>query len=71
MDGKIILKGLILILIVSLAFAAIYATETEETHNDSSNGESHLYISGSGDVSHVLDSENPIHANDHLSLESV
>ena len=34
MDGKIILKGLILILIVSLAFAAIYATETEETQSE-------------------------------------
>ena len=64
MDGKLIIEGLILIMVFSLAFATIYAAETGEiSYDDSSKGESHLYISGSGDVSHVLDSANPVHPN--------
>lgn len=72
MDGKLIIEALTLIMIVSLAFATIYAAETGENSNDnSSKGESHLYISGSGDVSHVLDSASPINANGSISLEYV
>lgn len=60
MENKRIIQGLILILIVSLTCAAIYAVETAEvSHTDSSNGQGRLYISKSGDVSHVADTITP------------
>ncbi|WP_459537959.1 hypothetical protein [Methanobrevibacter sp.] len=67
MAGKTILQGLVLVLIVSLAVAAIYAAESGEvSHDDSSNGQAHLYISGSGDVSHVMGSVSPIHSHSYM-----
>lgn len=67
MDGKIILEGFILILVVSLAFATIYAAETGEiTHGDSPNYESHIVIRGSGDANHVYDFDSPVHMNNDL-----
>lgn len=72
MDGKTIIQGLILILVVSLAFASIYAAETGEvSHSDSSNGQNHLYISGSGDVAHVVTSADPVHAYHDLPTVNV
>ncbi len=68
MESKRLIQGFIVLLIVSLACAAIYAAETGEvSHTDSSKTESHLYISGSGDVCHVVDSFGPTHdINDNL-----
>ena len=64
MEGKIIIECLILLLVVSLAFASIYAAETGEvSQEDTSDWQSHLYISGSGDVSHILDAASPDYQN--------
>ncbi len=70
MQRKSIIQGLIVILIVALGCAAIYAAETGEvSHTDSTKGESHLYISGSGDVSHVENPFVPTYGNhNHLSV---
>lgn len=71
MASKTILQGLILVLIVSLAVAAIYATESGEvSHDDSSNGQSHLYISGSGDACHVMGSSQ-VHEGMHSYMPTV
>ena len=49
MENKRIIQGLILILIVSLTCAAIYAVETAEvSHTDSSNGQGRLTLAGLG-----------------------
>lgn len=54
MARKILMECLVLVVVVSLAFAAVYAAEADSVStNDSADGQSHLYISGSGDVSHV------------------
>lgn len=54
MNNKIIIKGLIIALVVSLLVAGIYAAEVS-THTDSAttNNEGGMYLSGSGDVAHV------------------
>lgn len=46
--------GLILLLVVSLAIAGVYASEAGEvSHDDATDNSSGLYVSGSGDVAHV------------------
>lgn len=58
MKRATLIQGLIFVLVVSLAVAAVYAGEAGEvsqdvSHNDSTSGVDGLYISGSGDVCHV------------------
>lgn len=49
-----LIQGLIFVLVVSLAIAGVYAGTAEETaHDDATNDVDGLFISGSGDVSHV------------------
>ena len=69
MANKKIMQCFILILIVSLTCAAIYATEAGEvSHSDSSNKLADLHISESINVSHVLSSANQIqHDNGNLT----
>ena len=72
MNNKKIMKGLIIILIFSLACAAIYATGTTEvSHSDSSQKHEGFYISGSGDVSNRIDSASQDYYADHDSLLSI
>ncbi len=49
-----LIQGLILLLVVSLAIAGVYASEAGEvSHDDATDNSSGLYVSGSGDVAHV------------------
>lgn len=68
MDNKRIMQGLILVLIVSLSFAAVYSAEIGEvSHNDSSNSHDNIHISGSNNITDVMGSVSPIH---HFELEN-
>ncbi len=61
MVNKKIMQYFILILIVSLTCAAIYATEAGEvSQSDSTNKPADLHISESSNVSHVLSSAKQI-----------
>ncbi len=68
MEKNYIIQGLVLILIVSLTCAAIYAIETEENSSiDTSNNQDQISISESGDVSDVVDYITPTHGiNDNI-----
>lgn len=62
MNNKKIMHELILILIVSLSFAAVYSAEIGEvSHNDSSNSHDNIHISGSNNITDVMGSVSPIH----------
>lgn len=69
MNNKKIMQGLILILIVSLSFAVVYSAEIGEvSHNDSSNSQGGIHISGSSNITDVMGSVSPIH---HFQHENV
>ena len=54
MNNRIIIRGLIIALVVSLVVAGAYACEADShTDNGSTNNVEGLYVSGSGDVAHV------------------
>ena len=49
-----LIQGLIFVLVVSLAIAGVYAGDAGDTpHDDTTDNVDGLYVSGSGDVSHV------------------
>ena len=54
MDRRNLIRGLILLLVVSLAFAGVYASDgAEVSHADSTDSADGLHISGLSDVCHV------------------
>ena len=54
MEGKLIIECFVVILVISLAFAAVYAAETDNAAlSDSPDGQGHIHISKSSDVSHL------------------
>jgi len=54
MDRARLIQGLIFVLVVSLAIAGVYAGDAGDTpHDDTTDNVDGLYLSGSGDVSHV------------------
>jgi len=57
-----LIQVLILALVVSLAFAGVYAADEagEVSHADSTDDIGGLYISGSGDVCHVASCNQPL-----------
>ncbi|MEE1129393.1 MAG: hypothetical protein UHW99_05360 [Methanobrevibacter sp.] len=56
-----LIQGLIIVLVISLAFAGVYAAEAGEvSHADSNNHVDGLYIRGSGDVCHVSSCYKPL-----------
>ncbi|WP_407377381.1 hypothetical protein [Methanobrevibacter sp.] len=70
MKKATLIQGLILVLVVSLAFAGVYAaTEVGEvSHDDSTDHVDGLYISGSGDVCHVASCNVPLSEISTLGL---
>ena len=69
MTNKGIINSLILILIVSLACAAIYATETGEvSYSDSNNVDDLIDINQSIDDSHVVSYDTPDKVNNVTTL---
>lgn len=62
MESKKIIQCLVVALIISLSFAAIYAAETGEiNHNDSSNNQNEVHIKGSGEVIDLMGPVGPVH----------
>ena len=54
MNNKIIIRGRIIALVVSLVVAGVYAAEAgTHTDNGTTDNVDGLYLSGSGDVGHV------------------
>lgn len=54
MNNRSIIRGLIITLVVSLMVAGVYAAEAgTNTHNDTTDNESGMYLSRSGEVAHV------------------
>ena len=54
MNKAILIQSLIFVLVVSIAFAGVYAGEAgDASHHDTTEKVDGLYVSGSGDVSHV------------------
>lgn len=54
MNNRLIIRGLIIALVVSLVVAGVYAAEADtHTDHDTTNRVDRLYLSGSGDVAHV------------------
>ena len=72
MDSKILIHAFIIAIIVSLACAAIYASETAEISNDvSSNNQDSIHISESKNNDSEIGLSNPIHTANHVDLPSV
>lgn len=62
MKSKKIIQCLVVALIISLSFTAIYAAETGEVnHNDSSSNQNGIHISGSSEITDKMGSSSPIH----------
>jgi hypothetical protein len=62
MKRAMLIQGLILALVVSLAFAGVYVAGEagEVSHADSTDDVSGIYICGSGDVCHVASCFEPL-----------
>lgn len=61
MDRRNLIRGLVLLLVVSLAFAGVYASDgAEVSHADSTDSADGLHISGSADVCHVSSCFKPL-----------
>lgn len=70
MDMKKIIQCLIILLVISMTFACIYACEIDDVSNgNSSDGSDGLYISGSGDVCHI--SKNTHEAHQHNNIDTI
>lgn len=70
MKRATLIQGLIIVLVVSLAFAGVYAAgeSGEVSHTDSTDHADGLYISGSGDVCHVSNCYKPLSEISTLEL---
>ena len=67
-----IIQTFILAIIVSLACATIYASETAEiSKNDSSNDQDSIHISESNDHDGRLNTTDPVHSVKHVDLPAV
>ncbi|WP_407379670.1 hypothetical protein [Methanobrevibacter sp.] len=70
MESKKIIQCLVLALIISLSFAAIYATETGEiNHNNTSSDQNGIHISGSNNITDIMGSVSPIQHHAPATLE--
>lgn len=67
MNKAILIQGLIFVLVVSIAFAGVYAGEAgDASHHDTTEKVDGLYVSGSGDASHVPGYSNSFGDEPHI-----
>lgn len=67
MEGKLIMECFALVLIISLAFAAVYSVDADSAAlSDTAEGQSQMHISQSDDASHLNSSLSEIHYGDSV-----